>query len=71
MIPFQIEPTLQRRRWHHAPPAPARRAQSRRAILPGWWLAATLFIAVAAIEAAIVLEAGAPIIGLGDCCVFP
>ncbi len=71
MIPFQIEPTLHRRRWHDAPPAPTGRAQSRRAVLPRWWLAAALFIAVAAVEAAIVLQAGPLTVGLGDCCSFP
>jgi len=71
MIPFQIDPTAFGRRWHDARPAPAGRAQDRHPILPRWWLAAALFIAVAAVEAAIILQAGPLTVGLGDCCVFP
>lgn len=71
MIPFQIDPTLHRRRWQGSPPAPARRAESRRPIGLRWWLAAALFITVAAVEAAIVLNAGPLTIELGDFSSFP
>ena len=37
----------------------------------GLWLAALLFIAVAAAEAAIVLEAGVPVLALGDYDIVP
>ena len=69
MIPFQIDPTWYQRRWLGA--ARPRRVPSRRAILPGWWLAAALFIAVAAVEAAIVIEAGPLTVGPADFGAFP
>jgi hypothetical protein len=69
MIPFQIDPTWYPRRWQGV--APRRPTRSRRAILPRWWLAAALFIAVAAVEAAIVIEAGPLTVALADFGAFP
>jgi hypothetical protein len=69
MIPFQIDPTWYQRSWLGA--SRPRHLQSRRAILPRWWLAAALFVAVAAVEAAIVLEAGPLTVGPGDFGAFP